>query len=890
MIRPGIRRLFQLPIRRRDLAEQDLDEEIQLHLELRVKELERHGLTPEAAWAEARRRFGPLEGTHRTLQRAAWRREKRMAAREWGDALRQDLRHGARQLLRNPGFALAAVLTVALGIGANTAVFSVVDGVLLRPLPYQHPERLVTLGISSPSQGQALAPVTYPIYEEWVEQSRSFERLATYTYTAHSVTGGSEPAQVWAIAASSSLLDILGVELHLGRNFSREADHPGGPEPVLLSYAFWQSNFGGNPEIVGSTVELNGASHEVTGILPRRFEFPPPMRAGASALPRVDVWVPVGTLGDLRERGGFFVLGRLRPGFSAEQARADMSALEMQLSRSGAVEDIRIGVEALHEQVVGPIRPALLAILGAVGLVLLIACVNVGSLLLARLTTRGREIALRSSLGATRGRIARQLLTESMILAVLGGILGVLLAWAGLGLLIAFAPPDIPRLQEVTLGTRALAFTLVISAGAGLLFSLLPAARSSRVDLRSALSGGGRGGTAERSTRRIHRGLVVAEILLAVSLLTGAGLLIRSFAELSRVDLGVVPANLLTFELLLPPDRYPERSDVLQFYGDLEEQVVALPGVESVGMIDRLPLGDYSSTIPFRVVGRPDLPADATPVALNTAVRPGYFRAMGIPVLQGRDVGEQDATAAPPVVVVSRSLAERFWPGGEAVGERIQAFGKEREIVGVVGDVRHHAPGTPPEPMIYFPQAQDIATRRLMTVAVRTLIAPEDIIGAARGTVRAIDPQLPISNLQTFDELRSERTASERFNALLVGAFAAVALLLAAIGIYGVMSFAVAARTREIGVRMALGASRAAVLRSILRGALVTVGIGTLLGLAVAVPLTRLLRSLLFGVEPGDPLTVVAVGALLAGVGVLAAWVPGLRAAEVDPAEALRHE
>ena len=890
MIRPGIRRLFRLPIRRQDLAEQDLDEEIRLHLDMRAEQLERQGLPPESAREEAVRRFGPLDEARQTLRDAAMRREDRMRTREWMEALRQDLRFGIRQLLRSPGFALAAILTIALGVGANTAVFSVVDAVLLRPLPYERPEELASVGLTSPAEGSALAAVTYPIYQSWVEESRSFADLASYTHTVHNVAGGAEPARVWAVAATSSLLHALGVQPPVGRNFSPEADRPGGPRQVLLSHAFWQSSFGGDPMIVGRTVGLDGTRYEVVGVLPRGFEFPPHMRAGDSAPPRAEVWVPVGGLGDLTERGGFHVVGRLNPNSSVEQAGAEMSALGAEFGGSGGGDDVRIGVRSLHEQVVSPIRPALLAFLGAVGLLLLIACMNVGSLLLARLTTRDREIALRTSLGAGRGRIARQLLTESLVLALLGGALGVLLAWAGLQLLIASAPAEIPRLNEVALSGRALAFTLAISIGAGLFFGLLPAMRAARVDLRSALSGGGRGGTAERSTRRIHSGLVITEVLLAVSLLTGAGLLIRSFGELSRVDLGLKTENLLTFELLLPPDRYPERGDVLRFYGELESRLAALPGVESVGTIDRLPLGDYSSTIPFEIVGRADVPRDETPMALNTAVRPGYFRTLGIPVLRGRAIGEQDRAEAPPAVVVSRSLAERFWPEGDPVGKRIQAFGQEREIVGVVGDVRHHAPGIPPEPMIYFPQAQDIATRRLMTIAVRASSNPDNVIGAARGEVRRMDPRLPISKLQTFGELRSERTASERFSALLVGTFAAVALVLAALGIYGVMSFAVAARTREIGVRMALGASQRIVLRGIMRGALVTVGIGAALGLLVAIPLMQLIRGLLFGVEPEDPFTFAAVAALLVCVGLLAAWIPARKAAHVDPVRALRCE
>ena len=890
MIRPGIRRLFRLPIRRRDLAEQDVDDETQLHLEMRIEQLERQGLSPDAARAEAMRRFGPLDGAKQMLRAAAGRREGKAHVREWTEALRYDLRFGARQLLRSPGFALAAILTIALGIGANTAVFSVVDAVLLRPLPYEQPHELVSLGLSSPGEGPALAPVTYPIFQSWADESRSFDRLAAYTYTVHNLAGAAEPVRVWAVAATSSLFEVLRMQPHVGRSFSPEVDRPGGLTQVLLSHPFWQSSFGSDPTIVGRMIELDGASYQVIGILPRGFEFPPPARAGDSPPPRAEIWVPAGTLPDLRERGGFFVVGRLRPGVSTEQARAELSALTHGSGGSDTGDNVRLGVESLHEQVVGPIRPALLAFLGAVGLVLLIACVNVGSLVLARLTTRDREIAVRASLGAGRGRIARQLLTESVVLALLGGALGVLLAWAGLRLLLALAPAGIPRLEEVTLSGRALAFTLAVSIGAGLLLGLLPVMRAARVNLHSALSRGGRGGVSDRSTRKIHSGLVVAEIVLAVLLLAGAGLLIRSFGELSRVDLGLVPENLLTFELLLPPDRYPERVDVLQFYGELESRLAALPGVQSVGMIDRLPLGDYSSTIPFQILGRTDVPRDETPMALNTAVRPGYFRALGIPVVRGRAIDAQDTPDASPAVVVSRSLAERYWPRDDAVGARIQAFGKEREIVGVVGDVRHHAPGVPPEPMIYLPHAQDIATRRLMTVAVRTATTPENMINTVRNAVRGMDRHLAISKLQTFGELRSERTAGEQFSALLVGSFAAVALVLAALGIYGVMSFSVAARTREIGVRMALGASHALILRGILRGALVTVGIGAALGLLLAVPLMRLIRGLLFRVEPVDPFTFVAVATLLALTGLLAAWIPARKAAHVEPVQALRHE
>jgi putative ABC transport system permease protein len=625
------------------------------------------------------------------------------------NGLFQDLRYAGRTLRRSPGFTLVAALTLALGVGANTAIFSVVNAVLLRPLPFSESDRLMALWQTQPGQGDELTAVSLATYQAWTEHSRTFSEWGAYTFDVATLTGGTEPVQVNALAITSSFLSMLGVAPHLGRGFLPQDDTPGGARRILLSHALWERSFGADPTIVGRTVERDGAPYEVVGVLPRGFEFPPPVKVrGTWVSWSPEVFVPVGTLGEGMQEPRFFVLGRLAGGVSQGQARSEMTALSASLNpaQAGGAEGARMHVVALQEFVVGPLRPALLALLGAVGLVLLIACVNVAGLQLARLAGHEREAGLRSALGARRSRIVQQLLTEAGLLAALGGTFGILLAFGGLRVIRWLAPPDLPRLDAASIDGRVLAFALVLTLVTGLLFGLLPALRASRGNLRGLLAGSGRGTVGTRSARRARAALLAAEVAFAVTLVTGAGLLIRSFSALSRVDPGFQAERLLTFELMLPPDRYPARAQVLDFYEQLEDRLATLPGVLSVSAIDRLPFGQYSSRVGVQAVGdRAGTPEART--ALNVAARPAYFETMGIHLLRGRGFTAQDREDAPPVVVVSRTLAERLVPGEIPIGERIVTFNREWEIVGVAEDVRHFGPAVAPEPMVYFPQAQD---------------------------------------------------------------------------------------------------------------------------------------------------------------------------------------
>jgi putative ABC transport system permease protein len=813
------------------------------------------------------------------------------------DILRQDIHYAVRTLLRSPGFTAVALMTLALGIAANTAIFSVVNAVLLRPLPYGDSDRLVNVWESRPAQGEELSTVSYSSYREWVAESQSFEALGAYTITTFNVTGGRDPERVDALAVTASLLPTLGVEPHLGRGFLPEADRPGGPRTVLISDGLWRRNFGGDSTLVGRTVQLNGVPYEVVGVLPQGFEFPPPLRLEQLSRSRpAEVWVPVGTLEEVFQDPGakrFFTVGRLAPGVSLAGARAELSTIaarpvpeEPQAGGGGGIRLV-----SLREQVIGPVRPALLVLMGAVVLVLLIACANLGTLLLARLAARGREVAVRAALGAGRGRIVGQLLTENVLLALLGGGTGLLLAVWGIDALAAVLPESLPRGHEIEIDARVLGFTLALSVATGLLVGLLPALRASRADLYASLRTGGAGAIGERSTRRAHGTLVSVEIALAVALLVGAGLLIRSFAELAKVDPGFETENLLTFDLQLPGSRYPDITATGRFYHELQTRLAALPGIRSASAIDRLPFGQSSSQMPIVVAGRPEPRPGEAPMAQNVTVLPGYFETVGLPLLRGRTLQGEDRDEAAPVVVISRSLADRLWPGQSPVGQRILAFGRRPyEVVGVVGDVRHYGPTAGPEPMVYFPHGQLPFNRSWMTLVVRTAVEPERLVAAARNEVRRLEPELPISNLQTFRSLQSTHVAGERFNASLMGVFAALALTLAAVGIYGVVSFAVAWRTREIGIRTALGAGTRDVMRMVLgQGAkLALAGVG--LGLAAAFGLTRLLSSLLYGVSATDPVIFMSVGLLLTAVALLASYLPARRAARVDPMIALRAE
>lgn len=848
-------------------AEAEMDEELRFHMEMATRRNAERGMTPEAARREALLQFGG-EDRHREAVRDVQRVR-------WLEDFRQDALHALRLLRRSPGFSLAALLTLALGVGANTAIFSVLDAVLLRPLPYHDASELISF-----------EPGRYGSYREAVAAAQSLATSGAYTYSIATVTGGAEPARVWTLAVTSSLLPTLGVAPLYGRSFTVEDDAPNAPARVMLRHAFWQAQYGGDPGIVGRTIEVLGHPHEVIGILGPELEFPPPARRSDGSMPiTAEIWTSVGWLSDLYERGGFHAIGRLAPGWTLEAASAELEAVASG-SAGGGAQPARLLVRGVGESVVAPLRPAVLAFAAGIGLLLLVACANLGNMLLARLSSRSRELAVRASLGAPRGRIVRQIAAEGAVLAAGGCIAAIGIAWLMLRALLALAPAELARIHGAGLNPRVLAVTLALGSVTALLISVLPAWIALGRDPHGAL-GSTRGASGDRNSSGIQRALVACEVALAVVLLVGGGLLLRSFAALASVSPGFDVNGLVTADVLLPPDRYPSRADVLRFFERLEERLGATPGVRSVSGIDRLPYGPSYSGISFRIVGRDVPPEDREPRGSNTAARPDYFATMGIPMLKGREFSATDIPESPPVVIISNALAERYWAGVSPIGERIVAFGVEREIIGVAGDVRHSGPMTPVDPLLYLPQSQDIATRRMITIVARTDAAAPTLIAAVRTHVHALDPQLPISNLRTFGTLRSERTAGQRFNALLMASFATLGLLLAAVGIYGVMSFVVAQRTREIGVRMALGASRMSVLAVFIRQAMQSVGLGAVAGLAIAIPLTSLLRSMLFGISATDAVTYVGVVLLVAAISLVAAWAPARRASRVEPYVAL---
>ncbi len=809
------------------------------------------------------------------------------------DDLRQDLRHTLRQLRKDPGFTAVALLTLALGIGANSAIFSVVNGVLLRPLPYPEPDRLVILWEDYTARGGPEREWhSYPNFADWRAESRSFEEMAVWQGGQPILTGsGGEPERVPGAQVTHGFFPTLGVQPALGRAFLEEEDAPGGPPVVLLSHGLWERRFGGDPAVVGRTVVVNGVEQTVIGVLPRGFRYQP--------LGDVDLWQPLG-LDAASSCGRACVhlrsVARLRPGVTPEAAEAELRTIAARLEAEYPQSNtgVSASVFPMRDEIVGDVRPAMLVLLGAVGFVLLIACANIASLVLARGERRRAEVAVRTALGAERGRLVRQLLTESLVLALIGGALAVGLAAAAVAAFPAFAPPDIPRLEEVGIDLAVLGFTLAVTVVAGLLFGLAPALIASRPDVASYLKEGGRSETGRAGSGRVRSGLVVGQVALSLVLLVGAGLLLRSFVELRRADLGFEPEGVLTANLFLPPSRYEAPEAVEAFYRELFDRLEGLPGVRRAAGISGLPLSGGGTDIDFYIEGR-RLPSAGEEEAIWYRIAtPDYFATVGLRLLSGRPFDEDDRVDGPSVLLVNRSAAERYWPGEDPVGARL-TFGDPsaedatwREVVGVVDDVRHFGVAAGEQAAVYLPWTQ-IRSRGLNLV-LRTSGEPERIAGAVRSELAAMDDALALTTLRPMTELVDASLAEARFFAALLALFAGVALVLAAVGIYGVLSYLVARRTHEVGIRMALGARREDVLRLMLGRGMLLAALGLGLGLLVAVWGTRVLSGLLFRVRPSDPLTFVAVAILLAAVAFVACWVPARRATRVDPLIALRAE
>jgi putative ABC transport system permease protein len=796
----------------------------------------------------------------------------------------KDIRYGVRSLLQRPGFTAIAVITLALGIGANTTLFSFVNGVLLRPLPYKNADQLVVLDETAPKQGIESFNVSYPNFVDWRQQNQVFEDVGIYQDGNYTLVGAGDPEQIPGARISQGLFELLGVAPIMGRTITAEEDRPETNNVVLLSHGLWQRRFGSAENVVGQTLTVNGRTCTVIGVMPPGFKFPE----------TAELWMPMGLTEKLftRTDHGLDAIARLKPNVTLEQAQAEMNTIARRIEEQHPVTNEGLGVNVfrLRDRLVGDYRQALLILLGVVVFVLLIACANVANLLLARSSSRRQELALRAALGASRSRIVRQLLTESALLTFLGGLLGVLLAVWGKNLLLAAIPGEMPFWMKFDLDLRVLGFTFVLSLLTGLIFGVAPALQASRNDLNEALKEGGRNAGAAHN--RLRSSLVVAEVALSLMLLVGAGLMIRSFAKLERVDSGIRPENVLTVEVPLPRAKYPEGPKQSAFFKELVTRVRTLPGVSSAAAISGVPLrGGWGRSL--TVEGHTVLSVGQAPMINHSVVTPNYFQTMGIPLREGRDFTEADADGALRVTVVDERLARQYWPGASALGKRVR-FGPPESnepwhtIVGVAGSVRNARLDKETVQTIYVPY-QQIPVRG-MTIALRTSSDPESLTGAVRETVRALDKDQPITNVMTMETVISRSVWLQRFYTILFGVFAALALALAAVGIYGVMSYAVTQRTHEIGIRMALGARAFDVLRLVIKNGLTLISIGVVIGLAGALALTRLLATLLFGVTPTDTLTFVAVSTVLMVVALLACYLPARRATKVDPLVALRYE
>jgi putative ABC transport system permease protein len=805
----------------------------------------------------------------------------------------QDMRQGARSLFKQPTFTIVAVITLALGIGANTSIFSVVHAVLLQSLPYHDADRLVTVWEHNRRRGNDQNVINMGNFFDWKEQNRVFEDMAAFADTTANLTSGGEPEEIPSQIATTSLFNILGVNPILGRTFTPDEGKPGQPGVVVISFGLWQRRFGGDPQIIGRKLILNGNEATVIGVMPADFNWH--VKAGSMTRKMAEMWSPWQVEERNRQRRGRFAMAvaRLKPGVNLDQAQAEMNAIGGRLEQQHNNFNANWGVNVvpLRAQFAGEIRLALLALLGAVGMVLLIACANVANLLLARAAGRQREVAVRAALGAGRGRIIRQLLTESLLLAGLGGLAGLALAWWGTDLLVSLAPPDLLNLPQVKLNAIVLGFTLGISLATGVIFGLAPAFEATRLNLSESLKEGGKSAGGKRA-KRMRNSLVVLEVALALVLLVGAGLLIRSFARLQRVDPGFNAQNLLTMRVNLPRSKYDNDQKRVNFFRQAVAQMQALPGVESAGAVSFLPFAAPHAGTGVEIEGRPKLPPGQ---GLNTGVivtDANYFRTMHLPLKRGRLFTDVEAAEERHVVIVNEAFARQHFPNEDPLGKRVKIFMMNTddpcEIIGTVGDSKHMSLDAEVKPMAYWPHPE--LAYSAMSLVIRTRGDAGAVTAAASNVIRALDPEQPLADARTMESLIGTSVSRARFNTLLLAIFAIVALLLAGVGIYGVMAYSVEQRTREIGVRMALGARAADALWMVVRRGMVLALAGVAIGLAASFALTRLIKALLFDVSATDPLTFAGIPLLLALVALLACLIPARRAAKVDPMVALRYE
>jgi len=818
-----------------------------------------------------------------------------------------DIRYGLRQLIKHPAFTLIAVLTLALGIGANTAIFSVVNAVLLKPLPFPAPDELVAVGgidLTETGSAPKLSSMCYPDFFDFRDQNRSFIGMAVYRYLNLALVDEQEAQSVRGLKVSGEFFDVLGIKPIMGRGFARADEQAGGGPggfKVVLSYGFWQAHFDRAPEVIGRVLMLNGRPYTVIGIMPQGFQYPIQTDSIEMYITHAeDASSPDGSTPYTQQRGSHSLLGigRLKPGVSLAQANAELRTIAAALEKKYPETNTHwgAGLQPLRDELVGDVRTALYVLFGAVVCLLLIANANVANLMLARASVRGKEIALRSALGASRLRIIRQLLTESMLLAGLGGALGLLIAKWGTDALIAAVPQNIPRVSTIQMDGVVLTFTLLLSLATGIVFGLVPAWQASHVDLNTALKSGARGAGGTEGKHRVRNALVMAEVALALILLICASLLIQSFARLGRVDTGMRTDHLFTASIGLPEAAYPKPENIITFFDQLVPRLRAIPGVESVTTTWPLPLSGSNNVSSFDIEENP-APEGQQPDSPHRIVGPDYFKTMGIPVREGRGFEPTDQFKSLPVVIVNEQFAKKFFPGQKnVVGKHIKpswGVGDEkalmRTIVGVVGNSKHRTLNMADTPEIYLSASQ--IPMDTMSIVARTSVSnPAAITSAVRSELAAVDRNIPLVRVRVFDEYLSRALARPRFNAMLLSIFAATALVLTAIGIYGVMAYSVSQRTSEIGIRIALGAGKDSIFRLIVGQAMAIVAISLVVGVVGAFAATRLLNSLLFGIGASDPVTFGAIVLLVSAVAFIAAWLPARRAMRVDPIVALRTE
>ncbi len=879
----------------RGSVDDEVDAELAFHVEMRARELVARGMTPEDARATAIRRFGDINRVNATCRREGRRRDRDMRRTEYLSEFAQDATFASRQLLRNPGFTLVAIVTLALGIGATAAIFSAVNAVVLRPLPVPDPDRIFAVYTNwrgSPGN------ISAGNFVHGIATARAFSDVTAIQYSSFNLADAEDAERVIGARTTAGFFNVFGTQPQYGRVYGADEDQPGREQVVVLSHRLWSRKFGSDPAIVGRPIRLNGRQYEVIGIMPALFDF---------TARSEELWVPVAFTPERKathDEHYLQVYGRLRPDASREQAFSELQQRAADLKVKAPRDNAELGftVTNLMDELVGDYRRRLYIMLGAVGLVLLIACGNIANLLLARGAARSGEMAMRAALGAGRGRIVRQLMTESAVLAAVSGTAGLALAWWGVQALVSAAPPGVPRLEQTAVDPLVLAFTLAIAVLCAVLFGLAPALRAARTDVQTVLKEGGRGAASGGIRDRLRTGLIVAELALALMLLVGTGLFIRSAIALDRTPPGFNPNGVLTVRLSLPASEYETPDRIVQTFERILDAARQVPGVTRAALTSQVPMGPGGNGNGLIPEGRPLAPESAINSRLRI-VTPGYFETLGIPIVGGRALDETDRHGALKVMVISEALAAAAFPGQDPIGRRIACCepgpdGKSpdfKTVVGVAGDVRWRGLGEAPSPEFYLPAAQVPAVawnwiQRTMYVAVRTPMEPAAVITPLRAALAPAIPGVPLYDVRTMEQRVGGSIATARFNTLLLTVLGAIGLILAAVGIYGVIAYFVSRRTQEIGVRMALGATRGDVVRLVVRQASLPVLCGIGLGVAVSFPVTRVLSTQLFGVQPHDPLTFAAVTCGLTIVALLASLVPALRAASVDPTRALHSE